>query len=67
MDSLSVREFIKAVDFTDFRKNASAFLSGVENGDVLIVLRHDKAVAEICPPRDGDLKRVLSWKNPPFG
>jgi len=53
---------MKTVNFTDFRKNASTLLSGVENGDVLIVLRHGKAVAEIGPPRGRNLKRVPSWK-----
>ena len=55
---------MKTVNFTDFRKNASTLLSGVENGDVLIVLRHGKAVAEIGPPRGSNLKRVPSWKKP---
>jgi antitoxin (DNA-binding transcriptional repressor) of toxin-antitoxin stability system len=57
-------QFMKTINFTDFRKNASTLLSGVENGDTLIVLRHGKAVAEIGPPRGGTLKRMPSWKKP---
>jgi antitoxin (DNA-binding transcriptional repressor) of toxin-antitoxin stability system len=55
---------MKTVNFTDFRKNASTLLSGVEKGDILIVLRHGKAVAEIVPPRTENLRRVPSWKKP---
>jgi antitoxin (DNA-binding transcriptional repressor) of toxin-antitoxin stability system len=55
---------MKMVNFTDFRKNASTFLSEVENGDTLIVLRHGKAVAEIGPPHGGKSNRVPSWKKP---
>jgi antitoxin (DNA-binding transcriptional repressor) of toxin-antitoxin stability system len=42
---------MKTVNFTDFRKNASNLLSDVEEGEVVIVMRHGKAVAEIGAPR----------------
>lgn len=54
---------MKTVTFTEFRKHASGLFSEVENGEILIVLRHGKPIAEVCPvssPEDP----VPSWKRP---
>ena len=53
---------MKTISFTEFRKNASSVFSAVEEGEVIIILRHGKPVAEIKPvaPRDA----VPSWKRP---
>jgi len=52
---------MKAVTFTEFRKNASGLLSKVESGESLVILRHGKPIAEITPvsptPEGGP-----SWK-----
>ena len=51
---------MKTVTFTEFRKNASVLLSDVEEGEVLIVVRHGKPIAEVSPvssPRP-------AWKDP---
>ena len=54
---------MKTVTFTEFRNNASVLFSDVENGQVLIVLRHGRPVAEIGPVHNAK-KRVPSWKRP---
>ena len=54
---------MKTVTFTEFRKNASNFFSAVENGEVVIVLRHGKPIAEISPPCS-QTNEPPSWKKP---
>jgi prevent-host-death family protein len=54
---------VKTITFTDFRKNASGFITEVEHGESLILLRHGKPVAEVVPFTDG-VRRTPSWKNP---
>lgn len=54
---------MKTVTFTEFRNNASGLFSDVENGQVLIVVRHGKPIAEVSPvPRV--TRRIPSWKRP---
>ncbi|MEO8230759.1 MAG: type II toxin-antitoxin system prevent-host-death family antitoxin, partial [Ignavibacteriota bacterium] len=40
---------MRTVNFTEFRNNASLLLSAVEKGEVVIVMRHGKAIAKIIP------------------
>ncbi len=40
---------MKTVTFTDFRRNASELFSDVEAGEVLVVIRHGKPIAEVSP------------------
>ncbi|MFP4453642.1 MAG: type II toxin-antitoxin system Phd/YefM family antitoxin, partial [Desulfobacterales bacterium] len=40
---------MRTVTFTDFRKRASGFITEVEHGETLILLRRGKPVAEITP------------------
>ncbi len=54
---------MKTVTFTEFRKRASGVLSEVENGEVIVVLRHGKPVAEISPYGAGEAKEP-AWKRP---
>ena len=54
---------MKTVTFTEFRNRASELFSDVEGGEVVIVLRHGKPVAEISPYVAGEAKE-LSWKRP---
>ena len=49
------------VSFTEFRKNASAIFSSVENGETIHVLRHGKEIAEIIPINK-EIKNQPSWK-----
>jgi len=49
------------VNFTEFRKNASAIFSSVENGETIQVLRHGKEIAEITPISQHS-KDQPSWK-----
>lgn len=51
------------VNFTEFRSKASLLLSKVEKGEIVIVMRHGKAIAKVSPPelKDNDLP---SWKKP---
>ena len=51
------------IAFTDFRKNASELLSRVEKGEVLLVMRHGRPVAEITPV-SSSINSLPSWKRP---
>ena len=53
---------MKTVTFTEFRKNASGLLSEVEGGEVLVVIRRGKPIAEVSPVSSPD--RVPAWKQP---
>ena len=54
---------MKTVSFTDFRKKASGFISEVEHGETIILLRRGKPVAEVIPFSDS-LQGVPAWKKP---
>lgn len=54
---------MKTVTFTEFRNRASDLLSAVENGEVVIVLRHGKPIAEVSPYGAGEAKEP-AWKRP---
>lgn len=51
------------IPFTEFRRNASGLLSRVEQGEVFLVMRHGRPIAEIGPvtPSEG---RIPAWKKP---
>jgi antitoxin (DNA-binding transcriptional repressor) of toxin-antitoxin stability system len=53
---------IKAITFTEFRKHASSLFSAVENGEIIVILRHGKPIAEITPVSPE--ATAPSWKNP---
>lgn len=53
---------MKTVTFTEFRKNASELFSDVERGEVLVILRHGKPIAEVSPVTFPD--RLPAWKQP---
>ena len=40
---------MKTITFTDFRKNASGFITEVEDGETIILLRRGKPIAEVIP------------------
>ncbi len=54
---------MKTIAFTDFRKKASGFITEVEHGETLVLLRHGKPIAEIIPFSDRP-QRTPSWKRP---
>lgn len=54
---------MKTITFTDFRKNASRFITEVENGETFVLIRHGKPVAQIAPAVDRSQK-TPSWKRP---
>jgi prevent-host-death family protein len=52
-----------SVTLTEFRSHASGMLTRVENGETLVVLRHGRPIAEVCPvTRESD--QLPSWKRP---
>jgi len=54
---------MKTVTLTEFRSHASGMLTRVEQGETLVVLRHGRPIAEVCPvAREGN--REPSWKTP---
>ncbi len=54
---------MKSVAFTDFRKKASVFITEVEHGETIILLRRGKPVAEVVPFSD-ETQRSPAWKQP---
>ena len=53
---------MKIIAFTEFRKHASRLLSAVEDGEIIVVLRHGRPIAEISPVSQKD--GLPSWKKP---
>ncbi len=51
---------MKTITFTEFRKNASELFSAVEQGEVLVIIRHGKPIAEVSPVSSPD--RLPAWK-----
>jgi len=54
---------MKTITLTDFLKNASDFITEVEHGATLVLLRRGKPVAEVVPFSD-DVRRIPSWQRP---
>ena len=54
---------MKTIAFTDFRKRASDFITEVEHGETLVLLRRGKPVAEVVPFSD-KARRTPAWKQP---
>ena len=54
---------MKTIAFTDFRKRASDFITEVEHGETLVLLRRGKPVAEVVPFSDKP-RSTPSWKQP---
>ncbi|MHC4871275.1 MAG: type II toxin-antitoxin system Phd/YefM family antitoxin [Planctomycetota bacterium] len=52
---------MKTLSFTDFRKGASSFITDVEHGESIVILRNGKPVAEVVPYHGSD-KKIPSWK-----
>jgi antitoxin (DNA-binding transcriptional repressor) of toxin-antitoxin stability system len=49
------------VNFTEFRNNASHYLTKAEKGEVIKITRHGKIIAEIKPPTD-EKDTIPAWK-----
>jgi prevent-host-death family protein len=54
---------MKTVTFTEFRKHASGLMNDVEHGETLLVVRHGRPIAEVCPVSSSS-DAVPSWKKP---
>ena len=54
---------MKTITFTDFRKKASSFLTDVEHGETIVLLRRGKPIAEVIPFSDR-ARQTPSWKRP---
>ena len=54
---------MKTVTLTEFRNHASGMLTEVEHGETLLVLRHGRPIAEVCPVT-GERGSQASWKRP---
>ncbi len=52
---------MKTISFTDFRKKASSFITEVEHGETIILLRRGKPIAEVIPFTDKP-RKTPSWK-----
>ncbi|MDQ2993739.1 MAG: type II toxin-antitoxin system Phd/YefM family antitoxin [Pseudomonadota bacterium] len=47
---------------TEFRSHSAEFLTAAENGEVIIIMRHGKAIAKLSPITADDLRH--SWQEP---
>jgi prevent-host-death family protein len=54
---------MKTVSFTDFRKKASGFITEVEHGETLVLMRRGRPIAEIIPYSDKP-NLAPAWKQP---
>ena len=54
---------MKTISITDFRKKASGFITEVEHGETLVLLRRGKPIAEVIPFADRRLRKP-AWKQP---
>jgi prevent-host-death family protein len=54
---------MKTITCTNFRKKASEFITEVEHGETIVLLRRGKPIAEVIPFMDR-LQRTPSWKRP---
>jgi len=52
---------MKTITFTDFRKNASGFITEVEHGETIVLLRRGKPIAEVIPFSE-KFRKSPSWK-----
>jgi len=52
---------MKTISFTEFRKRASDFITEVEHGETILLLRRGKPVAEIIPFSE-TIESTPSWK-----
>ncbi len=52
---------MRNITFTEFRKDASALFSAVEDGETIQVVRHGKPIAKISPLKDKGNDQP-SWK-----
>jgi len=57
---------MKTVSFTDFRKNASSFITAVEFSKTIILLRRGKPIAKVVHFSDKN-RKTPSWKKPGIG
>ncbi len=53
---------MKTVTFTEFRKNASGLFSAVEQGEIFVIIRHGRPIAEISPVSAQNT--IPGWKKP---
>jgi len=53
---------MKTISFTEFRKHASSLFSAVEEGEIIVVLRHGRPIAKISPVSQQGV--VPSWRKP---
>ncbi|MCY4642538.1 MAG: type II toxin-antitoxin system Phd/YefM family antitoxin [Gammaproteobacteria bacterium] len=54
---------MKTISFTEFRKQASKFITEVENGESIVLIRRGRPVAEVIPIVGQDIKNP-AWKRP---
>jgi antitoxin (DNA-binding transcriptional repressor) of toxin-antitoxin stability system len=52
---------MKTITFTNFRKHASSFITEVEHGETIVLLRRGKPIAEVIPFSDKS-RKTPSWK-----
>ena len=54
---------MKTVTATELRNHAADLLTEVEKGEVLLVIRHGRPIAEVSPASP-DSDKIPSWKKP---
>jgi prevent-host-death family protein len=54
---------MRTISFTDFRNHASGYITAVEHGETLVLLRNGRPVAEVIPFSERQ-PSTPSWKQP---
>lgn len=54
---------MRTITLTEFKKNASAFISEVENGEIIQLMRRGRPVAKITP-LNHKKTTLPAWKKP---
>lgn len=49
---------------TEFRNHIAQYLSYVEEGEMVVIMRHGKAIAKLSPVSPTD--KIESWQQPPL-
>ena len=53
---------MKTTNSTAFRSHAAEYLTAAENGEVIVIIRHGKAIAKLSPITSEDIR--YSWQEP---
>jgi prevent-host-death family protein len=53
---------MQTTNTTEFRNHIAQYLSAVEEGEMVLIMRHGKPIAKLAPISSQDT--IISWKEP---